>query len=186
MKVTAEHEVWTAYGVLPLCVSLFPAGPPLRPKPAQMGVSKMSAKVECVQMFECKPNIFVVVCKSVWVKISFLSLHNLYKWICWKASSICLAALSACFVLSHSPPCSFLISLWRHSVDIVSYCLFVETMCIHSERHTFPVNIRDWIHSKKITASPARFAEQTIALSKYQPAPTLSLPDPKVNVGQRA
>lgn len=64
MKVTAEHEVWTAYGVLPLCVSLFPAGPPQRPKQAHMRVSNTSAKVECVQMFECKPNVFVVVCAS--------------------------------------------------------------------------------------------------------------------------
>lgn len=108
--------------------------------------ANMSTKGECVQMFEFIPSVFV--CECVWVKSSFLSLHNLEKWICWK--TICLTSLAACFKLSSSPPCSFHISLWSHSVDIVLYCLFVEATCIHSELHTFPVNIRDQICSKKL------------------------------------
>lgn len=148
VKTQLNRRSGQLMGFLPLSVSLFPVGLPQRSSSVQMEVSKNVHKGECVQMFEFIPSIFV--CEGVWVKISFLSLHNLEKWICRKASSICLTPLPACFGLSSSPPCSFHISLWSHSVDIVLYCLFVEAMCIHSELCTFPVNIRDWIHSKKL------------------------------------
>lgn len=61
--------------------------------------------------------LFVRMCAlHAWVKISFLSLHNLYKWICWRASSISLF-----WVCLHGPSaepqrwyCIIVLICWGH------------------------------------------------------------------------
>lgn len=102
--------------------------------------------------------LFVRMCTlHAWVKISFLYTICKNEFAEEQAPSVCFGFVS-------------LVPQWSHRVDIALYCLFVEAMCIRSALHTFPVNVGLW----KITASLASSVEQTTALSKYLPAPTLS------------
>lgn len=168
-KTTASSVVSTGLkrrsgqqmGFLPWCVSLFPVGLPLRPTSVQMDAGKSSSDGERAQMFDFIPNLFV--CPYVCVAClsqNFLSFLTQFV----KVNLLKSAAPSVCFGFV------FLVPRWSRSVDITLYCLFVECVCIRSALHTFPVSVG----LCKNTASLASSAEQTTALSKYLPAPTLS------------
>lgn len=168
-KTTAPSVVRTSLkrrsgqlmGFLPLSVSLFPVGLPLRPTSVLDGCGlklqrrwtrtdvwlypKSVCLFECVRcMPESKFPFFpYTICKSEFAEE--------------RAPSVCFGFVS-------------LVPRWGRSVDIALYCLFVECMCIRSALRTFPLNVG----LCKNTATLASSAEQTTALSKYLPAPALS------------
>lgn len=166
-KTTAPSVVSTSLkrrsgqlmGFLPLSVSLFPVGLPLRPTSVQMDAGKSSNDGERAQMFDFIPNLFV--CSYVCVAClsqNFLSILPQFVKVNLLQSELHPS------VLGLSPWC-----LGGAAALILHYTAYL-CMCIRSALHTFPVNVG----LCKNTASLASSVKQTTALSKYLPAPTLS------------
>lgn len=148
-------------GFLPLSVSLFPVGLPLRPTLVQMDAGESSCEGERAQMFDFIPNLFVcsyahVACLSQ----NFLSFFTQFVQVNLLKSKLHRSVLGL-------PPWS----LSRATALILHYSAYLLRPCVYVQLCTrFPLTL----DSEKITAFLASSVEQTTALSKYLPAPTLS------------
>lgn len=143
-------------GFLPLSVSLFPVGLPQRPTSVQMGVGKAPVMVNahrCLNLYQIY--LFVCMCVCACLSQNFLSFFTQFVKVNLLKSKLHLS------VLGLSPH-----SLCGATASILHYTAYLLRPCVYIQRCTrFPLTLG---------AEKWRLLRPVSALSKYQPAPTLS------------